>query len=111
MKKQDWILLSALLTVGIASLVILYTIFGGNGQEAVVTVDGREVARLPLNRDTELTVEGYGGGHNTVVIRNGKVYVSEASCPDKICVQTGCADELKSIVCLPNRVVVTVEPS
>lgn len=109
MKKNDWILLGGFLTVGIILLIALYAIFSGTGAEAVITVDGEEIARLPLDQDTEIAVAGYNGGTNTVVVRDGNVYVQDASCPDKICVHTGHADELKSIVCLPNRVVVTVE--
>ena len=109
MKRNDWILLGILLTVGTVMLIALYAIFGKTGAEAVITVDGEEIARLPLDQDTELVVSGYNEGTNTVVVQEGIVYVRDASCPDKICVQTGHADELKSIVCLPNRVVITVE--
>jgi hypothetical protein len=43
------------------------------------------------------------------VIKDGRAYISEATCPDLICVRTGYADELKSIVCLPNEVTVSIE--
>ena len=43
------------------------------------------------------------------LMKDGKAYISEASCPDKICVRTGAADELRSVVCLPNRVKLSVE--
>ena len=44
-----------------------------------------------------------------MVIKDKKAYISEASCPDMICVHTGYADELKSIVCVPNGVTVSIE--
>ena len=91
------------------ALVILYAILGGTGEKVVVTVDGEEILRLPLKENAEVVIEGYGGGTNTLVIRDGAVFMSNASCPDKICIHTGKADELKSIVCAPNRVVVSIE--
>ncbi len=110
MKKNDFVLLSALILLGIAALIVLYAIFGNTGSTVVVTVDGQQTHRLPLNRDAEVTVEGANGGTNLLVIEDGKAYIKEASCPDRICVKTGVADELKSVVCAPNRVVVSIEP-
>ena len=65
--------------------------------------------RLPLAKDTEMRIEGYGGGYNILVINDGRAYIKEASCPDLVCVHTGHADELKSVVCAPNRVVISIE--
>jgi len=46
------------------------------------------------------------------VIRDGKADMKEADCPDKLCVhQKAISAENESIVCLPNRVVVTVTNS
>lgn len=109
MKKSDVILLISLLAVAVVALLVLYLVFGGTGEVAVVTVDGEEVLRLPLNEDTECLIEGYGGGTNWLVIEDGQAYIREASCPDLVCVHSGAADELKSIVCAPNRVTVFIE--
>ena len=109
MKRNDLILLSTLLVVGCVGALLLFFLLGGTGEMAVVTVDGEEYARLPLSRDTELVIEGKNGGTNLLVISEGKVRITEASCPDKVCVHTGHATEVRSIVCLPNRVTVTVE--
>lgn len=109
MKRNDWILLLSILLVAVTALIILYSILGGSGKLAVVTVDGEEILRLPLNKDTRVWINGYNEGSNLLVIENGSVRIEEASCPDLVCVHTGEADELKSIVCAPNRVVVSVE--
>ena len=45
-------------------------------------------------------------GKNTVLVEKGKISMKEAKCPDKLCVKTGCN---YPIVCLPNKVVITVE--
>ena len=108
MKKNDIILLCIILAVGLALLAVLAFIYIGNGVEVVVRVDGKEYARLPLHRDAELLIEG-DGGTNLLIVKDGKAYVAEASCPDLICVNTGYANELKSIVCLPNKVTISIE--
>ncbi len=112
MKKNDIILLASVLIVAGIILTLVLTVGKMNtGQTVVVTVDGEEYARLPLDKDAELTINGYGGGTNLLIIKDGKAYISEASCPDKVCVHTGAASDIKSIVCLPNRVMVYIEKS
>lgn len=108
MKKTDILLLAAILLACALALTTAYLVLGKSGDTVVVTVDGEEYARLPLKEDTELVITTERGT-NTLIINNGEAYIGEASCPDKVCVKTGHADELKSIVCLPNRVVVSVE--
>ena len=46
---------------------------------------------------------------NKIKIADGKVWVTEASCPDKLCVKQGKIDkDGQSIICLPNKVVVKI---
>lgn len=108
MKKSDLILLISLLSLSLLAFLVIFAFFGNSGEVAVVTVNGEEVARLPLAEDTELLIEGVGGT-NRLVIKNGTAFLTEATCPDKICVNTGAASSLRSIVCVPNRVVITIE--
>ena len=49
------------------------------------------------------------GGTNTCVIANGIVSMTEADCPDLICVHTKSIDARGgTIVCMPNRVVLEI---
>ena len=76
----------------------------------VVKVDGAVIKELPLNQDAEFTVPGYQGGINSIMIRNGSVLVSDADCPDKLCVKMGRINRAgETIVCLPHRVVVEIK--
>ncbi len=109
MKRNDLILLLSVLLIATVTLILAYTAFAGHGEVAVITVDGEEVLRLDLKKNTQAWIEGYNGGSNLVVVENGKVSVREASCPDLVCVHTGEASELKSVVCAPNRVSVRIE--
>ncbi|MBE6592849.1 MAG: NusG domain II-containing protein [Ruminococcaceae bacterium] len=108
MKKNDIILLAVIIVASCVLLTVFCIAYLGSGGEVVVKVDGKEYARLPLDRDAELRIDS-GHGYNLLIIKDGKAFISDASCPDLICVKTGYADELKSIVCLPNKVTVSIE--
>ena len=79
------------------------------GGIVIVQIDGKPVMELPLDTDTELVL-GEGAHTNTLVIRGGTAQVVEASCPDQICVGQGAVQYAgESIVCLPHKLVVTVQ--
>ena len=62
-----------------------------------------------FHKDQEYTVKNDQGGVNVFVIRDGKAWVTEASCPDKICMDQGqVSQEGEMIVCLPNRMTARV---
>ena len=106
---RDLILVGALL---IAALLVLLVIRNRQeretGTDAVVTVrtaDGDEV--YPLNKDGVFSLNG---GTNTLVIENGEAWVSEANCPDKVCMGMGkISKNGEFIACLPNQVIIVVE--
>ena len=51
-------------------------------------------------------------GTNTLVIENKSVYMKDATCPDKLCVHQGILKGGNgAIVCLPNKVVVSLSGS
>ena len=77
------------------------------GGQAVVRVDGRVTERHPL---TENGVYPLNGGSNILVIENGEAWLSDANCPDHLCVKMGrIRYNGQTITCLPNRLTVTVE--
>ncbi len=108
MKKKDIILFLFILVSSVVAFVVLCLALAPHGDLALVSVDGEEYARLPLGEDTELLVKTEHG-ENLVVVEDGEVYIKEADCPDKTCVRTGKANALKSVVCAPHRLVVSVE--
>ena len=83
-------------------------LFRSDGAYAVVSVDGHEVERYPLNQNSEQLI-GDGDTYNLLVIQDGKAWVSGASCPDGLCVAQGEVEYSgQSIICLPNRVTVEI---
>lgn len=59
--------------------------------------------------DLTFTVSGDNGCYNIIEVHDGKIGITSASCPDKICVNQGFIDSpLLPVTCLPNNVVITV---
>ena len=54
--------------------------------------------------DQQLTVESENGT-NVITVKDGKVAVTEADCPDGYCMERGFCSGGAQIVCLPNRLV------
>lgn len=76
---------------------------------AVVKVNGTLYGEYPLDETRRFTIETADGGHNTVVIGDGSAAITDADCPDRLCVQRGRIDRGgQTVVCLPHGVVVTV---
>lgn len=109
MKRNDFILIGTVLFIA-AAIIIFMAVTKVNGDKVVVKVDGKIYKELPLNEDITLTIRGYNGGTNVLAIKNGYADITEASCPDKICVkQKHIKYNGETIVCLPNKVIVQIE--
>ena len=81
------------------------------GESVVVRVDGVERGRYPLDAQTpiETWVDGVDG-RNYIVIRDGVCSVTEADCPDRLCVRQGTISRAgEQIICLPHHLVVSIE--
>lgn len=77
--------------------------------EAVIEQDGQEILRLPLAEERTVRIP-WEDGFNTVTVTQQGVFMSEADCPDQICVRQGTiCNGGESIVCLPHRLVIRLE--
>ena len=111
---SDIILVGVLLIISLSAFISYMTTrekIDPNEAHVVVSVNSTVVAKYPLSKDGVYFINGYNGGKNTLVIKDGAAYISDASCPqngsDVPCTSQGkiTADGLlRSIVCLPNRV-------
>ena len=105
MKKKDFILVSVVFALILASFVIT-NLFKKEGAYVIVRVDGNEVARYNLTENGQYQLNG---GTNILRIEDGKAYLVDANCPDHLCVNQGKIDQSgETITCLPNRLTVTV---
>ena len=85
----------------------------GNNTTAYIYSGGELKYKLPLDRITTpvtMKIESENGGYNYVEAENGKIHVTEASCPDKVCMHTGyISDGAVPISCLPNKLLILIE--
>lgn len=108
--RNDVLFIAAILLLSAVGLVYLFVLRPG-GDTVKVTVDGVLCGTYSLSepRTEEIRTGEDGGEINRLIIRDGKAYMEYASCPDGICVShRPIFRNGESIVCLPNRVVVTV---
>lgn len=105
--RNDFILIAAIILVAIMSFLI-FKLTQKNGVRVAVSVDGNTIAEYSLDKDLNKDIiTEYG--KNILVIKNGEAYISEADCPDKICVGHRAVSKTgESIVCLPHKLVVSI---
>ena len=107
LKRGDIVLICGCL---LAALVLggMWLLLRRDGAAVIVEQDGRETARYALSEDRTVRIEG-AGGYNLLVIEGGEAWLSEADCPNRLCVKTGKIRYAgQSIVCLPHRLAVRI---
>lgn len=103
-KKRDFIFI---LIIPVLCLILftLNNIFSVEGNTVYIYYNSTLYKSVSLDEDTEISINGT----NTVTIKDGYAYMSHATCPDKLCIKQGKIDSsAKDIVCLPNKVRITV---
>ena len=109
--RNDIILITVILALALGAFLIFRSC-AKEGSVVSVTVNGEIYKRVSLDTDTTFDViTGESGEHkNTVTVKDGKVSVTYADCPDGICKSHRAINKRgESIICLPHRVAVTVE--
>lgn len=114
LNKKDVVLL--LLLVGAAAALLAWFWFGHQEKGAMVevTVDGELYGTYPLNENREIPITSQTSRNgkeavNYLVISDGSADMVRADCPDKLCVRQAAISHVgETIICLPNRVVVTI---
>lgn len=108
---------------GVAALLILavaasagWVWFNGHsapGQILEIYQNGQLVETVNLTQSDQprtIVLEGDNGVENTVLIQDGQVCMSHATCPDQVCVNQGwISDGAVPIVCLPNQVILQIK--
>ena len=105
-RKNDLFLIVGIVALAVLMLVLFIRSGTGSGEAMLEVTSGSSVFGIyPLSEDREISI----GDTNTAVIKDGQVYMAEADCPDKLCVDSKPISLWgQSIVCLPNRVVLKI---
>lgn len=107
MKTRTWILLFALLLglcLGLGAAFWLPK-DGSGANFAEISSQGTVIATVDLSVDQTIPVT-HGEDYNLLTVQDGKIAVTEASCPDHYCMHRGYCNSGTEIVCLPNRLVI-----
>ncbi len=104
MKTKYWIGILAVLLAVCLGLSLWLMLPGEAADFVEVWSDGELLYTLSLHSPQQLEVVN-GTGVNEITIRDGKVAVTHANCPDGYCMQRGFCSSGAQIVCLPNRLV------
>ena len=78
----------------------------------IITVDGKEYARVPLSKPQTVTVQQKDGSVNVVEISDHGAVMLSSTCDNQLCVEMGevtvdnweFRPNQQFIICLPNRV-------
>ncbi len=106
MKTRYWILLLGLILLLCLGLSIPLLLPGEDAQFAEIISDGQVVCIVDLHTDTEFAVLSPKGGENTITVKDGKIGVTAATCPDHYCMDRGMCSRGVQIVCLPNKLII-----
>ncbi|MDI9485236.1 MAG: NusG domain II-containing protein [Bacillota bacterium] len=109
--KGDFILIVVILLMGLGTLAYnrITATKQGDGTRVLLEVEGQVINEFDLSVDmSPLRIETRHG-YNVVEIADGQVRVSEADCPDLLCVHTGWRRHAgQVIVCLPHYFIVRI---
>ncbi|WMC92068.1 NusG domain II-containing protein [Kineothrix sp. MB12-C1] len=109
LKKNDVILVGGLLIIALAAMLFVF-LTKEEGGKVVVTVDGEIYETLSLNEDITLSIGEEDERYNVLEIKDGKVSMAEANCPDKLCVRHAPIHyNHESIICLPHKVTIAIQ--
>lgn len=115
--KRACLLAGVVLAILISCALVLVLRRNAAGENttylACIYQDGRLLQTIPLDRVQEtyaFPLEATDGGSNTIEISPGGIAITQADCPDQICVRQGrITDSLLPITCLPHRLVIELK--
>lgn len=116
MKHLNKIIIGIIGLVVVLSLVAITFIMNykpSHTQTAIIKLGGEVIETIDLTSITTpltFTVDNGQGGFNTIHAENGKIAITEANCPDQLCVKLGyITNSLLPTVCLPNGLVIEIQ--
>lgn len=104
MKRKDIKLLSCIICIILILLISRFIPSDSISCYVRITESGKETGIYPLDVDADITLS-----HNTIHIEDHVVSVTDADCPDRLCIhQGGISKPGQVIACLPGRTVIQI---
>ncbi|MEG2583934.1 MAG: NusG domain II-containing protein [Oscillospiraceae bacterium] len=108
MKNKFFIILFSIILTACILVIILSKNINQDSKFANIYQEGKLVNTIDLNsvvNEYDIKVS-----ENIVHVEHGKISMSSASCPDKLCVKQGKIENgVYPIVCLPNKIVIEIK--
>lgn len=111
MKHRNFILVFSIIVI----ICVILCCFAASRREsgvAEIYSNGRLIHKIDLGgvaSPYEIPIDN-GSGHNTIYVEHDKISVSDASCPDKLCIRQGAIQSSSyPIVCLPNNLIIKIK--
>lgn len=111
-KRKVICIIAVLCVVFFSLLGIILVKNSGGGNTACIYSDGKLIKTVDLHSAEEqsFTVNSADGGYNTITVKDGSISVTDADCPDRICVMTApISNGIQPIVCMPHKLVIRIE--
>lgn len=112
MRNKYLVIIFAFIILAAAAAIFLLNRMPQDNMTAEIVSDGEVIERIDLHaldKPQDITVNTPDGGFNTVHLEHGSASVTDANCPDKLCVKQG---EIKNgvypIICLPHKLTVRI---
>lgn len=114
MKSFDKIIIVTLIVLASVSLFALkiYRNKDFSKKYVQIKVQGEIYKTFDLNKSTNMDdiIVTTKLGTNVIKVKDGKVGIIDADCPDQICVKSGWIDRPgENLVCLPHKVVIEIK--
>ena len=108
LKRNDMIMMGIVLLIALISLGFFF-LNKKEGSAVIITVDGEIYQQTELDQNNTIKIKQDNGDYNEVIIEDGYVWMTDADCPDKLCVKHNKIHyDYETIVCLPHKVVVEI---
>ena len=116
MKKGDKIVALIVICVILISSIGVFTFMKasqGSHHIAEIKQDGKVIKVIDLDKVTEsqqLKIPYASVNYNLITVEKGRIRITDADCPDKICVKAGWISQAgQTIVCLPHKLIIKIQ--
>lgn len=107
-RKKDFMLIAFIVVIAAVSALLIQLIQRDAGSAVRITIDGVLYGEYSLSEEQSISIDEELG-YNRLVIKDNSVYMTDADCPDKYCMDyKPISKGGGTIICLPHKLVVEV---
>jgi hypothetical protein len=108
LKRGDKVIIFLLVVFAAFFAFEKYALSNNKISSVIIRSDGEIIKNIPITNNGEYIIKSKEG-ELTCIIKDQKVEVVESTCPDKLCMKQGwISKQGESIICLPNRISITI---